>query len=60
MAYGTMYDTMSEKSTNLPAFCDHDLEINLMTLKLKGDQDTKIYYHTENEVAVLRDSKLRP
>jgi len=35
--------------------CDHDLEINSMTLKLKSDIDT----HTENEAASLRHAKLR-
>jgi len=36
----------------LPLFCNRDLEINPMTLKLKGDQDIlKMYTHTENEAA---------
>jgi len=44
----------------MPLFCDHDLEINPMTLKLKGYPDTlKMYIHTENEAASLRHSKLR-
>jgi len=43
----------------LPLFCDRDLEINPMTLKLEGDRDTlKIYPHTEHEAASLRHSKL--
>jgi len=34
----------------LPLFCDHDLDINPMTLKLEGDLDIlKMYPHTENE-----------
>jgi len=41
-------------------FCNRDLEINPMTLKLKGDLDiVKIYLLTENETASLRHSKLR-
>jgi len=41
-------------------FCVHDLEINPLTLKLEGDLDiVKLYLHTENEAASLRDSKLR-
>jgi len=44
----------------LPLFRDRDLEINLMTLKLKGNQDSlKMYPHTENEAASLKHSKLR-
>jgi len=36
----------------LPLFCDLDLEINPMTLKLENDLDIlKMYLHTENEVA---------
>jgi len=44
----------------LPLFCDRDLEINPMTLKLEGDRDIlKMYFHTENVAASLRHSKLR-
>jgi len=49
-----------EESTNLSAaaFCNPDLEINPMTLKLEGDRDIlKTYSHTENEAARLRYSK---
>jgi len=43
----------------LPLFCDRDLEINPMTLKLEGDLDIlKTYPHTKNEAASLRHSKL--
>jgi len=36
----------------LPLFYDRDLEINPMTLKLKGDLAIlKMYLHTENEAA---------
>jgi len=43
----------------LPLFCNSDLEINPMTLKVKGDLDVlKMYLHTENEAARLRHSKL--
>jgi len=39
-------------------FCDRDLEINLMTWKLKGDLDIlKIYPHTQNKAASVRHSK---
>jgi len=42
-----------------PTFCCRDLDINPMTLKLKGDLDIlKMYLQTENEVARLRHSKL--
>jgi len=42
----------------LPLFCDRDLEIKPMTLKLEGDVDIlKIYLHTRNEAVILRDSK---
>jgi len=35
-----------------PLFCDRDLEINPITLKLEGDLDTpNMYLHTENEAA---------
>jgi len=44
----------------LPLFCDRDLEINPVTLKLEGDQDILMAnLHTENEAAGLRHSKLR-
>jgi len=36
-----------------------DLDINPMTYKLEGDLNTlEMYLHTENEVAMLRHSKL--
>jgi len=36
----------------LPLFCDRDLEINSMTLKLQGDLDIlRMYFHTESEAA---------
>jgi len=42
-----------------PLFCSFDLDINSMTLKLEGDLDIlKMYFHTENEVATLRHSKM--
>jgi len=42
----------------LPLFCDRDLEINPMTLKLEGDLNIlKIYLHTENKDAGSRHSK---
>jgi len=43
---------VSKGSTDLRAatFCNCDLEINPMTLKLEGDLDIlKIYLHTKNE-----------
>jgi len=44
----------------LPLFCDRDLEINFMTLKLEGDLDIlKMYLHTENKAASLRQSKIK-
>jgi len=44
----------------LPLFCDRDLEINSMTLKLEGDLDIlKLYPHTENEAASLRHSEIK-
>jgi len=44
----------------LPLFCDRDLAINLVTLKLEGGQDIlKMCPYTENEAASLRHSKLR-
>jgi len=40
-------------------FCCCDLDINPMTLKLESDLDIlKMYFHTKNEVATLRHSKL--
>jgi len=41
-----------------PLFCDCDLEINPMTLKLEGDI-LKMYLHTEDEAPSLRHLKLR-
>jgi len=52
--------TVFEGSTNLRAvaFCDRDLEVNAMTLKLEGDLDIlKMYLHTENEAARSSHSK---
>jgi len=44
----------------LPQFCNCDLEINPVTLKLEGDLDIlKMYLLTENEAASLRLSKRR-
>jgi len=45
---------------HIPARCRFcDLTINPMTLKLLGDLDIlKMYLYTENEVAMLRHSKL--
>jgi len=44
----------------LPLFCNHDLEIYPITLKLKGDLNIlKMYPQTENKAASLRHSKLR-
>jgi len=41
-------------------FCDRDLEINPMTLKLERDLDIlKMYLHTENEAAILRHLQLK-
>jgi len=43
----------------LPLFCDHDLEINPITLKLEGELNIlNMYLHTENEAARLRHSEL--
>jgi len=43
----------------MPLFCDRDLEINPMTLKLEGDLNIlKMYLHAENEAARLRHSKI--
>jgi len=43
----------------LPLFCDRELEVNIMTLKLDRDLDIlKMYCHTENEAASLRHTKL--
>jgi len=42
-----------------PLFCFRDLYINPLTLKLEGGLDIlKMYLQTENEVAMLRHSKL--
>jgi len=42
----------------LPLFCYFDLEINPMTLKLKGDLDIqKMHLRAENEAASLGHSK---
>jgi len=42
----------------LQLFCDRDLEINPMTLKLEGVLDIlKLYVHTDNEAASLRHSE---
>jgi len=44
----------------LPQFCDRDLEISPLTLKLKGDLHIlKMYDNTKNKAASLRDSKVR-
>jgi len=44
----------------LPLFCDRDLEINAMTLKVEDDlYNLKMYLHTENKAASLSHSKLR-
>jgi len=44
----------------LSMFCDRDLEINLMILKLEDDLDVlKMYLHTENEATSLRHSTFR-
>jgi len=41
-------------------FCDRDLEINCMTLKLEGDlYILKMYLHTENKAVSLRHPKLK-
>jgi len=43
----------------LPLFFDRDLELNLMTLRLKGDLCIlKMYPDTENEAVSLSPSKL--
>jgi len=49
---------MGAQTCALPLFCDHDLELNSMILKLEGDQYIKMYSYTENAVAVLRRLKL--
>jgi len=42
----------------MPLFCDRDLEINPMTLKLECDRDIpKMYLQDENEVARSGRSK---
>jgi len=44
----------------LPLFCDHDLEINRMTLKLESELDIpNLHLRTENEAVSLRHSKFR-
>jgi len=44
----------------LPLFCDHDLKIDPMILKLESDVDIlKMYLHTRNIAASLRHSKLK-
>jgi len=44
----------------LPLFCNRDLEIKPMTLKLEGGIDVlKLYVHTEYDAVSLRRSKLR-
>jgi len=44
----------------LPQFCDRDLEINPMTLKLKSDLDIlKTNRHTKNKAASLTHLKLK-
>jgi len=51
---------MGAQTCSLPLFCDRDLEINPLTLKLEGDLDIlKMYLYIENEAASLRDSKHR-
>jgi len=43
----------------LPLFCNRDLEINRMILKIEGNRDVlKMHPHTENEADSLRHSKL--
>jgi len=47
--------TSRAQTCELPLFCDRDLQINPMTLKLKGDLDIlKMNVHTKNEVASLK------
>jgi len=52
-----------EKSTNLraaAAFCDSDLAVNPLTLKLEGDEHIlKMYPESKDEVASSKHSKLR-
>jgi len=44
----------------LPLFCERDLEINPVTLKLEGDLNIlKMYLQTENEVAGLSHPEYR-
>jgi len=44
----------------LPLFCDRDLEINPVTLKLKDDVDIlKMYLHAGNNAATLKHSTVR-
>jgi len=43
----------------LPLFCDRDLEINIMTLKLEDNLDIlKMYPHTENKATSSKYSHL--
>jgi len=50
---------MRGQTCALTGICDCDLEINPMTLKLKGDRDIlKMYPHTDNEAASIRHSRL--
>jgi len=43
---------MGAQTCALPLFCDRDLEINPITLKLEADLDIlKMYPHTEDEAA---------
>jgi len=51
---------MGAQTCALPLFCDRDLDINPMTLKLEGDLDIlKMYVHTGNKAASLKHSKFR-
>jgi len=50
--------TRRAQTCALPLFCDSDLEINPVTLKLEGDLDIlKMYLQTKNEVARSSHSK---
>jgi len=50
---------MGAQTSALPLFCDRDLDIGPMTLKLEGDRDIlRMYPHSENEAASFRLSKL--
>jgi len=49
--YNTKLNPRKAQTCVLPHFCDRDLEINLMTLKLEGDLDIlNIYLHIVNEI----------